>query len=438
MKMQLINRVLNNRVLKNSAALIMGKVVQMVLSFIVSIISARFLGPSNFGLINYAGSIVTFLIPIASLGINGIIAYEAINHPEEEGKIFGTSLIMQMLSGMLCIVGAVIVSFVLNPYEWTTIIIVALYSILLLFKCFETLEYWFQIHFLAKYVAVSGTIAYIVSAAYKVLLLAVHASVYWFSISMTLDYVALGVIYLVYHKKNNGAKLEFSHNWIKPLWNRGKSFIIAGLMTAVYLQTDKIMLKGMIDETEVGYYAIAASMASLWGVVLGAFINSSNPIIIECKKKNETLFENALIGRYSLVFYSTVIVAATITLLSKYIIVLLYGETYQPAAPLLSVLIWGIIFTYWGNAKSLWFIANNMQKYIKWLSVIGAISNIVLNYFLIKMYGKMGAAIATVITECVVNVLAALFIKPIRQSSILMIKSIRLKSLKHVRIIFRD
>jgi hypothetical protein len=48
--------------------------------------TARYLGPSNFGVINYAASIVAFVLPVMQLGINSVLVQELVKNPEEEGK----------------------------------------------------------------------------------------------------------------------------------------------------------------------------------------------------------------------------------------------------------------------------------------------------------------------------------------------------------------
>ena len=54
---------------------------------IISMIMARYLGPSNFGLLNYANSIVTFVIPVMRLGMYGVLVQEFVASEEYEGEI---------------------------------------------------------------------------------------------------------------------------------------------------------------------------------------------------------------------------------------------------------------------------------------------------------------------------------------------------------------
>ena len=53
--------------------MIIGRIYQMSLSFVVSMLTARYLGPSNYGLINYASSFTSFFSTFCVLGINSVI-----------------------------------------------------------------------------------------------------------------------------------------------------------------------------------------------------------------------------------------------------------------------------------------------------------------------------------------------------------------------------
>ena len=53
---------LKSKEVKNTGWLIGEQVFQMVLSFVISILSARYLGPSNYGTLSYTLSFVTFFV----------------------------------------------------------------------------------------------------------------------------------------------------------------------------------------------------------------------------------------------------------------------------------------------------------------------------------------------------------------------------------------
>ena len=62
-----------NRVVKNASWIIGIQIVKSLLGLVISMLTARFLGPSNFGLINYAASIVAFVTPIHVFGLKRCI-----------------------------------------------------------------------------------------------------------------------------------------------------------------------------------------------------------------------------------------------------------------------------------------------------------------------------------------------------------------------------
>lgn len=62
------------------------RIYQMAVSLIVTMITARYLGPTNYGIINYIAAFVTFAIPLCNLGLEGIVVKRIVDSPENEGQ----------------------------------------------------------------------------------------------------------------------------------------------------------------------------------------------------------------------------------------------------------------------------------------------------------------------------------------------------------------
>ena len=90
--MNIINS-LNNKVIKNAGWIVGERIIQMVISLVVSLATARYLGPSNYGLVNYAASFISFFAPICTLGFNSLMVKELVDKPEREGEIIGTAIV---------------------------------------------------------------------------------------------------------------------------------------------------------------------------------------------------------------------------------------------------------------------------------------------------------------------------------------------------------
>ena len=69
----ILRRIFKSKVATNSFWIIGEQMFQMVVSFVIGIISARYLGPSNYGALNYTASFVTFFTSIATLGMEGVV-----------------------------------------------------------------------------------------------------------------------------------------------------------------------------------------------------------------------------------------------------------------------------------------------------------------------------------------------------------------------------
>ena len=121
----------------NAVWIICCRIIQAVLSLFVGMWTARYLGPSNYGLINYASSLAAFVAPIAYLGINEVLVLEIVNAPDEDGKTVGTAMGISFLMAIVCMIGIMIFVQVTSPNEIETKIVCVFYNIVLIFRAFQ-------------------------------------------------------------------------------------------------------------------------------------------------------------------------------------------------------------------------------------------------------------------------------------------------------------
>lgn len=406
---------MNNRIVKNASWIILCRIMQAVLNLVVSMITARYLGPSDYGLITYASSIVAFVVPLVRLGLNGILVQEFIEEPENDGMIIGTSTTLTVLSSLAGILGIWFFTSIANPDEPTTVVVCVIYSISLIFQMTEMIQYWYQAKLLSRYVSVVSLLSRIAVSLYRVFIVVSGKSIYWFSIVNSLDFVIISAaLYKIYHKFG-GQRLAFSLEMAKRMLSKSKHFIIAGVMVSVFGQTDKIMLKLMISDAESGQYSVALTCAGMSVFLFTAIIDSLRPEIYENKKNDELQYRKNNIRLYSIIIYMALFQSVVLTLLAEPIISILYGAEYLAAADVLRIVTWYSAFSYLGSARHIWFLAENKQKYIWITNSVGAITNIVGNSLLIPRFGASGAAVASVGTQILTNFILS-FIKPIREN----------------------
>lgn len=423
-------RLLKNKEVKNASWLISGRIIQMVLSFLISIFTARYLGPSNFGVINYAGAYVAFFTSLCTLGINFVIIKDFTDNPDEQGVTIGTSLVLRAFSSALSTLMIVGIVSIVDKGEPVTIVVTALCSIALVFQVFDTINYWFQSRYESKVTAIATLFAYLAISLYKIILLLLHKNVIWFAFANSVDYIFLAIFLLGAYKKYNGPKLSFSFTKGKHLLSKSYHYILSGMMVAIYGQTDKLMLKQMLDEASVGYYSLASSVNLMWVFVLQAIIDSMYPTIMKLYKVDKNSFEKKNRQLYSIVIYVSVFVAVMFVMFGGIAIRVLYGEAYLPATKPLKIITWYAIFSYLGVARNAWVVCENKQKYLKYMYLSAALINVILNYFMIPIWGASGAAMASLITQICTSMILPCFIKDMRQNVKLMIQAFLLRNIR--------
>lgn len=412
---------MGNKIIKNASWIIICKIAQSILSLIVSMFTARYLGPSNFGLINYAASIVAFVAPVMYLGLNSVLVQEIVNDEKSEGETLGTSITMSVISAGISIIGLAAFVTVANHNEKETFIVCMLYSLMLLFQAFDLLQYWFQAKLQSKYTSIVMLIAYTIVSAYKIWLLATQKTIYWFALSNVLDYAIIAISLLVIYKRIGNQKLCFSKKRAFHLLSRSKYYIISNLMIMVFTQTDKIMLKIMLNESATGYYSAAVACASLSAFVFSAIIDSMRPSIFEKYNKSTSDFEESIITLYCIIIYLSLAQSVVLTLLAKPVILILYGKQFAMTASILKLVVWYTTFSYIGSVRGVWMLATNNQKHLLIINILGALVNVGLNLVLIPKMGIMGAAMASLITQFFANVILGYIIKDMRPNNKLML-----------------
>lgn len=413
-----------NSTVKNATWIISCKIVQSFIGIIINMLSAQYLGPSRFGIINYAASIASFLLPVTQLGFRSTLVRDIIAQPDKEGETVGTALFFSLLSSVVCIVGITSFVSITSPNEPVTILVCMLYSITLSVQALEMIQYWFQAKLISQYTSLTSLFAYTVVAIYKIYLLATGKSVYWFSVTYAIDHFLIAATLIVCYKKLGGQKFTVSFSRFRQMLSASKHFILSSLMVTIYAQTDKIMLKFMMSDEAVGIYSVAVGCAGMTSFIFAAIIDSCRPSVFENKKRDQASYENSLKMCYSVVIWLSLAQSIFMSGLSKPIIHIMYGEAYSQSASVLGLVVWYTTFSYLGSIRNIWIIAENKQKYLWVINMSGALANVVMNAILIPAIGTMGAALASLLTQIFTNVVIGFILEPIRYNNVLMMGSL--------------
>lgn len=413
-----------NKTVQNAKWIIGCKVIQALLQMVVGMLSARYLGPSNYGLISYAASVVAFLIPVMQLGMRSTLVQEYVLNPEKEGEILGTSLILNLLSGIACMVAVSCFAMVASANDRVTVIVCALYSTQLVFQAMENLQCWFQAKLLSKYSSLAMLVSYVAVSVYKIWLLATGKSVYWFALSHCVEYAIIGIAMILIYRRIGGQRIRFSTATAKDLFSRSRYYILASMMVTVFQNTDHVMLKLMAGDAENGFYTTAATCTSVTAFVFTAILDSARPTVLESRKVSAEAFEKNVSRVYAILIWLSVAQSIGFTLLAKPMVWILYGEAYLSAVPVLQILVWNTAFSYMGSVRNIWILGEGKYDILWKINLAGAVANVILNAFLIPLWGACGAAFASVLTQIITNFALGFLMRDIRRNNTLLLKSL--------------
>lgn len=419
----------SRKITANVKWLVTCKIIQSVLQLIVGALCARYLGPHDYGLIGYAASLVAFAVPLVQLGLYATVVKELVDAPEKEGAIMGTSIILEVLSAIVCIVLVNVFSFAANANEPQTIVVCALSSISLLFKSFELMQRWFQYKLQSKYPSVIAVCVYVIVSAYRIWLLVTEKSVYWFALVNTLEYFLMCAALVFIYYKLGAKRMNFSISVARQLIHKSKYYILSAVMVNMFQNTDRIMLKMMMGDTENGYYTAAVTASCVAAFLYTAIVDSMRPVIFEYKKKLDARYEKNICALYCITFYITLAQGVGFTLFANLIIKILYGAEYLKAVPVLRIIIWQISFSYMGTIRNIWILAEGKQRLVWKLNLCGVIVNILINAALIPKFGARGAAFASFATQMFTNFVLGFLLKQLKENNRLLLAGIHPRTL---------
>lgn len=418
-----------NKTIHNAQWIIGCKIIQSLLQMVVGMLSARYLGPSNYGLISYASSIVAFVVPVMQLGMRSTLVQEYVVSPEKEGQIMGTSLALNLLSAVACIVAVTCFAAVTSAGSAVTVAVCAIYSVQLIFQAIEMLQCWFQAKLLSKYSSLAMLGAYVAVSAYKIFLLATQKSVYWFAFSHSVEYCVIGAAMIAIYKKLGVQRLSFSWELAKDLFSRSKYYILASMMVTIFQNTSHVLLKLMVGDAQNGFYAAAATCGSVAQFVFMAIIDTARPVVLESRQKSQTAFEKNMSRIYSVIVYLAFAQTICFVLLAQPIIRILYGQDYLAAVPVLRILVWNSAFSYMGVVRNIWILGEEKHSVLWIINLYGAIASVVLNTLMIPSWGACGAAFASVLTQIFTNFILGFLMPSIRPNNKLLLKGLNPKLL---------
>ena len=422
----------NKRILANASWIMIGRFMQLALTFVTTMLVTRYLGPTESGKLTYVYSYVQLLLPLCTLGMNDIVVKELVDHRERNDEILGTMIGLRLIVSLLSMLCSVALVSHFNDGEVYRYIAI-LQSFALLFQSFDGIMYFYQSKLLSRKTGTIHAVSYLLTSLFRIYAIFTKQNIYYFAFATSLDFIVVAMLLLSIYFKD-GYHLRFSLDMAKTLLRKSSYYIFAGLLVVIYGKvTDTLLLGKMVSETSVGYYSAGTMLCNAWPFVLTAIIDSLSPVIIDAYKRDKEEFNQKLKQLYALIFYVAGFVAIMIALLGDLAISIIYGRDFAPAAAPMKIYAWSTAFSYIGVARAIWMQCEGKTKYETLISLFGALCNIALNFILISRYEIIGAAIAAVLTQLLTNFVFLFAVKDTRENAKLILNAILLNGVLNRR-----
>jgi PST family polysaccharide transporter len=414
------------KVLGNTGWLIFDRVLRMSVGLYVTVWVARYLGPEQFGLLNYALALTAIISLLSTLGLEQIIIRDLVKDPSLKNVTLGTSFVLKLSGSFFSIVLSIIIVSLMRPGEYLTIFIVGIIATGTLFQSSDVIDLFFKSQVESKYPVLSKSIPFIIINIFKIYLILSNASLIAFAwaVLAELAFGALGLMLTYRLTKNSIKEWQFRFQRAKELLSESWSLLLSGIAVLIYMRIDQIMIGQIVGNASVGHYSAALKLSEVWYTIPIAIMNSATPIITKTYTSDLNQYNKRIQKLFNLMTLIGLTLAIPTTFLAPLIIQIIYGNEYIISASILSIHIWSSIFVGWGLLKDMILVTQSLVKIILVTAVVGAICNVLLNLVLIPNYYGVGAAWATLISQIISVSIVLLFFKQTKTLTKMQLKSL--------------
>ncbi len=313
------------KIIGNTGWLFFDKVFRMGIGIVVWVWIARYLGPDNFGLFNYAIAFVALLTPIATLGLDNLVIREIVKNKDARYEILGSAFAMRIAGGILTVLLAIGLIALIRPGEMLTLWLVGIIATGTIFQSFDVIDFWFQSEVKSKFTVMAKNSAFTISAIVKVILIKMQAPLIDFAWISFIEIVigAIGLLFFYLKENNEISEWKISISRMKRLLNESIPLLVSNAAILLYMKVDILLLGQMKGETAVGYYSAATKISEAFYFISMIIAGSVFPVIIG----NEELYFKRLKKLLDVTTALAYAIIIPIFLLSNTII-LVFGSQY--------------------------------------------------------------------------------------------------------------
>lgn len=398
------------KIFSNAAWMIGEKLVSVIGLFFVNSYMAKYVGPENFGKIIFASTLFVFIQSFAWFGMQNVLFKRmSIN---ARGGIF-LALATQSFRFILLLISSIaILSYLYIWGDQITFIfgiascIASYYIVADVFSTYNNSQLTSHIN------TVTNIIGLAVAFLTRFMFTYFDMSLYWFVIPIIIIPMLPYFLRKIYFLQNNHLHNRYRRRnkfYIRYTINTGGALLLSSLSIILYTQISNIFLAKLVSYTELGIYSVAMTVGGGIGIVTQALITSYFSKIYE--ETDEDLMYRYLYQINLLVIVLTILTLIGYCLIGKPIVLMLYGDNYATALPLIPIAILGTMFSSLGTIYARFLLKVNGYKFLSIKMFCIALISIPISYLSIRYLSTLGAVLSFLLVELISCTIGNYFFK---------------------------
>lgn len=411
------NAVNGGRVAKNTTYLTLALIGQKILSALYIPIIAGLIGPSATGVYLGALSFINIFAIFVDLGLTPAFIRQTARDGDEGRREFNIIMTFKVLNSLLVIAAMFIVVAILRQSGISSPDVAYLRwaAVGMTLDALTATGYGFFRGLQRLEFEAVGTVLH------RVMVMIVGLSALQLGAPPIVVIIALvagsatNFLYASFHLWRQGINWQPRWDWgtLKPLLKIAFPFAVAALFTAIYANSDTLLLQLFKNHRAVGLYGTANKMVLAFQVLPAALVGAIYPAMsaafVSDKEKLHRLFVDAM--RYLMIVFIPVMVV--IVLLAQPMVLHLYKETWIDAVWPLRVLAIGLPFLFLHYPVGYLLNAANRQTRNTINIAITVIINIGLNLLFIKTFSYKSVAVISVVSSALLFCLGLYYARKI-------------------------
>ncbi|MEE0935222.1 MAG: flippase [Methanobrevibacter sp.] len=389
-------------IFKNMSWLFVSQIIAAICGFVWTILIARYLSVSDYGIMNFAISFTGIIAITMDLGISTHIIRHIATDFDSAPKYLGNAIPLKSIFSFLTILLALIILIIMKCNEFT-IQITLLFTIERIFSSMISLfNGSLQAIEEGKYQAIGNILLNSLLLIFILLSIIDNFGLY----GITLAYVAANFFvvifqYIVVKKRITKPKFELNIEFCKKITLYSIPFALTSFFGMIIYSADMVMLTSMVGSYENGIYSAAYKLISVLTLFFGVYTAVIFPVMSRFYKNEKNLL--VISFEKSLKYIMLIIIPITFAtmLYSNDIVVLFFGQKYSPTSTVLSILMWTVSLGFINGVCQNLLNASHKEKYVTLIFLVATLANIILNFLIIPKYSYNGAAMTTVLSEMI-------------------------------------